>query len=487
MIMSRLTDPPGVSVRTLMIVKAAVAMVLVVAGCSGPAAEPAQPPGAAGSAGLGDPYFPSYGNAGYQVEHYLLRVRYDPASKQLTGHATVDAVATEALPSLTLDLSGLQVRSVAVDGTGAQAEQAGEKLAVTPEAELPEGAEFTLDVVYDGIPEPVESPLLGSNGFHHFDGGAYVIGEPRSASTWYPVNDHPSDKATYTIELTVPQGLAAISNGVPLGQAADEPGWTTWRWAERTPMASYLSTLAIGDYRVHESEHAGRPQVIAVHADLPTDVDDQLRRTGELADVLEQWFGPYPFEAYGGIALADRQIRFALETQSRPVYGPVFFEGGRDGTSVIVHELAHQWFGNSVSVRYWNEIWLNEGFATYAEWLFDEWDGGDTAQETFDLFWQGPGAEDGFWSPPPGDPGAEALLTSPVYVRGAMALHALRRTVGDEAFFEILRSWPQEYANGNATTDELIALSERISGQPLRALFDAWLYGTVRPAPPAGG
>lgn len=249
-------------------------------------------------------------------------------------------------------------------------------------------------------------------------------------------------------------------------------------------MASYLATVAIGDYRVTHEEHAGRPLVVAVHTDLPTGIDDQLLGSGQIADQLAEWFGPYPFDAYGGIALADHRIGFALETQSRPIYGPVFFAGGRDGTGVIVHELAHQWFGNSVSITSWQDIWLNEGFATYAEWLFEEHDGGDTAQETFDLHWDGPGAADRFWAIPPGDPGPRQLFSSAVYVRGAMTLHALRVAVGDEAFFEILRSWAERYAYGNASTKDLVALAEQVSGQSLAKLFDDWLYSDRRPAHP---
>jgi aminopeptidase N len=462
---------------------AAVLVAAVLAGCTGgdPGPGPVEEPPPAAADGLGDPYFPSAGNPGYQVDHYHLRVGYDPASKQLTGHATLTATATEDLASFSLDLSGLTVRSVTVDGAAATADRGEDKLVVVPAEAVPAEASFTVEVSYDGVPEPVTSPALGSNGFQHTDDGAFAIGEPQSASTWFPVNDHPQDKATYTIEVTAPSDLVALSNGAPAGQTTSD-GQTTWRWEERTPMASYLSTVVVGDYRVHADSHNGKPLVTAVHSDLPTAVDDELRRTGEIADVLAEWFGPYPLESYGGIALADERIGFALETQSRPVYGPVFFDG--DAEWVIVHELAHQWFGNSVSVRYWQDMWLNEGFATYAEWLWSEEMGDDTAQETFDLYWTGPGADDGFWSPATGDPGPADLFSSAVYERGAMVLHAIRLTVGDDAFFEILRTWAEEKRNGNVTTAEFQGLSERISGRPLGDLFDAWLYATEQPRYP---
>jgi aminopeptidase N len=464
------------------VMTAATAAAVLVAGCTD-----GWLPGPGDAAGgLGDPYFPGYGNSGYQVDHYHLRVRYDPASKELAGTATIEAVATADLAGFSLDLTGLTVRSVVVDGAPAEAARGDEKLVVTPAEPVPERDRFTAVVDYHGVPEPVNSRALGSNGFQASDEGAFVIGQPRSASTWFPVNDHPLDKATYQIDLTVPAGLAAVSIGVPEGRTSAD-GWSTWRWAEPTPTASYLTMLAIGDYRVHQSEHRGKPLVTAVHADLPARVDRQLGRSGEIADLLAGWFGEYPASAYGGIALADQRVGFALETQSRPVYGPSFFAAGNDPTWVIVHELAHQWFGNSVSVRGWNEIWLNEGFATYAEWLFEERDGGDTAQETFDSYWDGPGAEERFWSTAPGDPGPDRLFSAAVYLRGAMTLHALRTTVGDEVFFRILREWTDRMAGGNASTADLVALSQRVAARPLEELFDQWLYTTDRPDYPAPG
>lgn len=467
-----------------------VASLLVTGGCSGTGQDgsPPEPPGPVEPPpGLGDPYFPGYGNGGYQVEHYDLRVTYDPASKELVGRVTATAVATENLSAFTFDLSGLTAGEATIDGVEVHATQQDEKLMIVPAAELAAGSKFTVTVAYDGIPEPVTHPQLGTNGFHHTDDGAFAIGQPRSASTWFPVNDHPLDKASYTFEITVPDGLAAVTNGVPLGSGSAQPGWTTWRWSEPMPMASYLATLAIGDYRVHETEHDDRPVVVAVHSDLPASVDEQLARTGEIADVLAEWFGPYPFSSYGGIVLADQRVGFALETQSRPIYGPGFFAGGQDGTWVIVHELAHQWFGNSVSLSRWDDMWLNEGFATYAEWLWAEEEGEDTAAEEFDNYWEGPGAEQAFWDVPPGDPGAARLFHNAVYVRGAMTLHALRENVGDQAFFEILETWADTHRHGNATTTEFVTLCEQISGQSLDGLFKEWLHGTSRPDHPSSG
>ena len=472
--------------RRSLTVAALVAVLVALSGCTGDrprSTAPVQGAAAQSTAPGPDPYFPEFGNVGYDVTSYDLAVTYDPASKELSGTVTITALATEPLREFSLDLIGLTVDEVTVDGAPAAVGRSGDKLVVTPVDELARGASFTTVVTYGGTPEPLNSPTLGSDGFHPTADGGFAIGEPRSASTWFPVNDHPRDKATYRFAITVPEGLVAVSNGVPEGRETDD-GWTTWRWAEPVPMASYLAMVAMGEYRLHESEYRGLPMVVAVHEDLPTTVDAQLARSGEIADVLAGWFGPYPFRAYGGVALSDQRISYALEAQSRPIYGPAFFAGGQDASWVIAHELAHQWFGNSVSVREWDDIWLNEGFATYAEWLWSEYVGDDTAQELFDLYWTGPAASARFWAVPTGDPGRDNLFSHAVYERGAMVVHALRLTVGDEVFFRILRTWTAAKRDGNASTEEFIAHCEQVSGRLLGGFFEDWLYGTQRPPYP---
>jgi len=437
-----------------------------------------------GADGIGDAYYPKAGNGGYDVEHYALDLRYDPDTDRLTGKAVITATSTADLSRFNLDFTGLMTEKVSVNGTDANAVQTGDELVVTPSAGLGKGTQFTVEVGYGGVPKPYQEAGLGEVGFLANDDGAVAIGEPQVAASWFPVNDHPRDKATYDITIAAPDGLVALSNGT-LKRKTSSAGWTTWAWSVSRPMASYLATVVIGKYRVKESTHDGLPVLTAVDADLPTRIDAQMARTPAVVDFLETKFGPYPFDAIGGIVVQDRRIRFALENQTRPIYGQGFFGQGEDGSWVIAHELAHQWFGDSVSVHDWKELWLNEGFATYGQWLWVEAQGGRTIQQEFDSNYS-LGAQ--AWRLPPGDPGAP-LFDSPdedfaVYTRGAMTLHALRLTVGDATFYQIVQAWAAEKRDSSATTPEFIALAERISGKDLDALFRAWVYGTTRPPRP---
>ena len=465
----------------------AAAMVLLVAGCTSEKAPEKPTPGTPtpetrtptvgkpGAAGIGDPYFPTYGNGGYDVGGYDLKLRYDPKTGQLGGTATITATATQDLSSFNLDLSGLNASAVTVDGAPARHAAKGAELVVTPGTAIARTARFTAVVEYAGTPGK-----LGDGGWLRTPDGGFALGQPESASAWFPVNDHPADKATFRLAMTVPDGVEAISNGVP-GDRPSINGWTTWTWSEAAPLASYLSFVAIGQYRVESGTHNGKPMVIAIPETLPADgpAAKSLGRTAEVADFLATQFGPYPFDAYGGVVLDDERVRYALETQSRPVYGETFFAGGQN-SGVVAHELAHQWFVDSVALERWEDIWLNEGFATYAEWLWAEHQGQTTAQALFDRRY------DGFdWAEPPGRPGAEGIFGTPVYERGGMTVHALRRTIGDEAFFKLLKSWPAEHKDGNATTADFIAAAEKAAGgKDLARFFQDWLYGTTQPPKP---
>jgi aminopeptidase N len=462
--------------RVRRLIGAAAAGLLLVGSCSHPASPAAFQDGAPGA---GDPYFPTYGNGGYDVAGYDLAVRYDPSSGRLDGTATITATATENLKRFDLDLAHLSVSRVTVNGAVAESAISQNELVITPASGIGRGTAMTVVVAYGGKPQQLQNRELGGGGWLRTSDGAVALGQPESASTWYPVDDHPSDKATFKLAMTVPDGLQVISNGVP-GPHPSSGGWTTWHWAEGSPMASYLSTVVIGHYRVASSTHDGKPMVIAIPDSLPADgpAARSVDRTGEIADFLATRFGPYPFDAYGAIVIDDSRIGYALETQTRPSYSETFFADGPNPT-VIAHELAHQWFGDSVALERWRDIWLNEGFATYAEWLWTEHSGGLTVAQSFDQEYNG-----FHWGDPPGNPGVARLFGDSVYQRGAMTVYALREAMGDAAFGKLLTTWTSAHRDGNGTTAEMKALAEQLSGKNLDQLFQSWLYGTGKPPHP---
>jgi aminopeptidase N len=430
--------------------------------------------------GIGDSYFPSYGNSGYDVTSYHLKLDYDPPTDRLTGVATINATSTDVLTRFHLDLHGLSVNTITVNNVKASHTRADDELVITPATALGKDQKFVAVISYDGVPRPFQDPSLGVTGFLHTKDGAFAIGEPESATSWFPANDHPRDKATFSFDITAPQNLSVIGNGVLAGKSTKD-GKTTWQWRVNSPMAPYLATVAIGDYRITESTHQGKPMYNAVAATLPVggNAEKAVARTGEVADFLVSKFGPYPFDAYGGIIIDDDRVGFALETQTRPIYSDAFWRTGPN-TWVIAHELAHQWFGDSVSVDEWRHIWLNEGFATYAQWLWNEHDGGKTPQQEFDVRYQRTTGD--LWTVMPGDPGRTDIFARSVYDRGAMTLHKLRGEIGDETFFALVRTWAEQQRDQNVTTDEFIALAEKQSGKQLDDLFKAWLFTAERPA-----
>ncbi|MFB7517646.1 M1 family metallopeptidase [Streptomyces sp. NPDC056144] len=437
--------------------------------------------GTPGAAGLRDPYFQKLGNGGYDVRHYDLTLAYDPASGRLDGSAAITARATQDLSAFNLDLAGLTVTGARVNGATAAQNRAGDELTIRPHDDLREGDEFTVDITYSGVPEPVTDADGSKEGWLRTDGGAVAVGEPTGSMTWFPGNHHPSDKATYDIRLTVPAGLEALSNGVRSELRTDPDGRVTSVWHTAEPMASYLATVAIGRYDTASATGPGSLPVLTAAEPSVAKASAALR--GEIPEILSRQvkrFGPYPFSAAGATVTEDGTLGYALETQTRPVFPAASFD-----RTTLVHELAHQWFGNSVTPETWKDLWLNEGFATYAEWLYTEEYEDVPAQSHFDRAY----AQDANWAFPPADPpAAENLFDPPVYQRGAMVLHQLRETVGDEAFDEILQGWPAKYRHANASTEDFTAYAESVAGADLKEeldeLWKVWLYGDGKPAKP---
>lgn len=428
----------------------------------------------AGSSGVGDPYFPDSGNGGYNATHYDVALRFTPKDHRIAATVTMTARATQALRSFNLDFRGPEVVSVTVDGRRAEFARQDDELVITPASVLVEGAEFKAVVSYAGRPKARKNGTLGTYGWVRSRDGAVVLAEPDGAANWMPVNDHPSDKATYDFAITVPKRLKALANGEPLAPVA-HGNLTTYHWRQSAPMASYLASVAIGKFEITYGRVGKITVITAVDPKFKKSLDDVHRRTVKALRWGRKAFGPYPFRTSGAV-VDDPKLDYALETQDRPVYG-----GFVPNDDFIVHELAHQWFGNSVTVREWKDIWLNEGFATYAEWMWREHvSKKDSAAKTFNSYYRQPGTSPIFASPP-GSPGREQMFGFPVYVRGAMTLHVLRKRVGDKKFSRILKTWAAEQAGGHGTTEQFTALAERISGKELDKLFDVWLYRKGKP------
>jgi aminopeptidase N len=461
------------------------AVIVVSAVLAAPAAAQFTP----GAAGGGDPFFPSAGNGGYDVQNYAVKIDYEPRNEQLDGDVTITARATQGLSSFNLDLRGFTVRSVTVDGAAATYARKGQELTVRPASGLPVGGNFTARVVYGGHVNNVRDPDHARDGWIPTEDGAFVVSEPQGTPSWLPVNDGLKDFATWDFTITVPKGRTVMANGV-LVSHTDSDTESTWHWRETSPMVSYLATVTNGFFELRqETLPGGLPQYTAVDPQTrfygektprPEDAWDNLEIQPEAIDFLSNLYGPYAHDATGGIVDWAPNVFFALETQSKPNYDVLPDE------LTIVHELAHQWFGDTLVLDHWSDMWLNEGFATWSEWIWTERHGGQTAAERFDQLYAIP--EDSrrgqdLWFPAPDAlPGPAHLFGTPVYDRGALTLQALREKVGDTTFFQILRDWYAEHQHSNVTTEQFIATAERDSGQQLDDFFDVWLFQEGRPA-----
>ncbi len=437
-------------------------------------------------AGIGDEFYPELGNPGYDVAHYTLDLAFDPDTLRLAGVVTIDARATAPLETLNLDLEGFDVDGVRVGDAETRFARTGEEITIALPAPLDPGTDFVVEIAYSGTTAPVASRAIGFPiGWINSESGQhYVVAEPDGAHSWFPANDHPLDKATFTFMITVPDGVTAAANGV-LTETITDLGQETWVWELDSPMATYLATVVIGQFDIVADEPGTARGGVPLRNVLPrgSTIADWpgLERQGEMMAFLSDLFGPYPFDRYG-IAIVDG-FGAALENQTLSLFDSAiaasgFFE------DVLIHELAHQWFGNSVSPAQWRDIWLNEGFASYAEWLWIERQVGSAEVEVAIA------EERDFWAAqpdllPPGTPSPTDLFAGTVYRVGALTLHALRLTVGDADFFDILRAYAARFQNGNAATSDFIALAEEVSGEDLGPLFDDWLYTPGVPAFPA--
>ncbi len=447
-----------------------------------PTAPSADPPGPAGASGLGDPYFPELGNGGYDVSHYDIDMVVDPETAELEATTTITALAEETLATFNLDFVGLEIASVMVDGAESAYVRDGAELRVFPEGGIVEGEEFTVTIEYSGRPQLITvSSLPFQVGWIQTPEGIFVVAVPDAARTWFPSNDHPTDKATFTFHVTVPKPLTAAANGA-LVATIDNGDTRTFMWDLESLMATYLATVVIGEYERVESRG---PDGILIRDYLPTSfngtVPPALEVTSEAMGFLAEWFGPYPFDRYGHVVVSD--MGWANENQTLTLIGqPTLID------EFVVHELAHSWWGGSVTPQTWQHIWLNEGFATFAQFLWIEHTQGREAMlERIGALHEILVSQDlgGWWAPrinAIADPQESQLFGRAVYWRGGITLHALRVTVGDEVLKEIFREYSVRFAGSTASTEDFIAVAEEVSDQDLTELFDEWVY-TGHPFP----
>jgi aminopeptidase N len=444
-----------------------------------PAGHAATGPGGHGARGAGDPYFPRQGNGGYDVRHYGLRLSYDPTTRRLRGRARITAVATKRLTRFDLDLRRpLRVTSVRVNGHRASFRQPArltQELVVRPGRALANAKQFTVVVRYAGVPKAITDPDGSLEGWVTTKDGAFVVGEPQGSPGWFPCNDTPRDKATYDIRVRVPKGLTAVANG-DLVRTSTKHGWTRFDWHNGEPTSTYVVTATVGKFRVHTgTTPGGVPYYVALDPKVAAKSQAVVDKLPAVTDYLASLYGPYPFSSTGVIVDHAPRVGYALETQTKPIYDSPPDE------LTLAHEAAHMYFGDSVTIEKWRDIWLAEGFAEFSSWMWSEHTGGKTAQQFFDTAFQ-KGPRNAIWHPAPGRPHKAAnLFADSIYTRGAMTLQALRVKLGEAAFFDLLRSWHAAHRHGNATVAGFRSFAELRTGVELTNFFDVWLVHPAKP------
>ena len=432
-----------------------------------------------GAKEIGDTYYPGIGNGGYDVTHYDLDLKYDVHTRLLDGKAKITAAATQNLCRFNIDLRGLTVTSVKVNDAPATYVRDGRELIITPAEALNAASGFVLEIDYNGEPGPAPRDPSGFiDGWNYTENGAYTSTPPQGADTWYPNNNTPNDKASFRFTVTTNADRQVMSNGVLISNTVDEAaGTSTWVWDAPDPMATYLATLQIGKYTIQRGTTAsGIPFINGIRPDQLTEqAQTRLNNLGPILDFFGTKFGTYPFVA-SGVIVDLVTVGYQMEQQTRPIFTSA------NGLSALAHELAHQWFGDHVAIQRMRDVWLSEGFATFANWLWVENTGGTTAQAAFNNQWAR-AANTTFWNNTVHDPGVtNQYQSATVYQRGAMTLQALRNKIGDEAFFNTLKAYVSTFGGGTAGTNDFVAIAQRESGQDLRDFFKVWLYTPGKPS-----
>lgn len=436
-----------------------------------------------------DPYATGHGDLTFHVAHYDLDLTYRPASNRLRGTASLQVTTLLETSALALDLVGLTAEAVTVTGAPlARWTHRGGRLTLRLARSIPPGTPLTLTLRYGGNPRPVRSPW-GTVGWEELEDGALVASQPTGAPSWFPCNDRPGDLATYRTSVTVDQPYRALAHGELVARRVRASA-TTWEYEERHPTATYLATVQVGRYEEVALADAPVPQRALVPAPLVPAVRARLARHGELLTCLAHAFGPYPFDAYTLVCTAD-PLEIPIEAQGAAVFGANHLAAPDADDRLVAHELAHQWFGNSVGVGSWRDIWLNEGFACWAEWWWSESSGGPSA-DALARTWH-----ERLRGQPQdlvlADPGYGRIFDDRVYKRGALTLQSLRAVLGTETFLRLVRDWTARHAHATATTADLRGLVDSHAaasgGDALRlvvgGLMTDWLDRPTLPPLPA--
>jgi aminopeptidase N len=423
-----------------------------------------------------DSYLPRHGNGGYRVRHYDLDLDYRINTNRLDGNAVITAVASHGLTRFTLDLSGLRAVRVLVDGRLADHDHSTGKLRIKPAVPIAADTEFRVDIRYGGRPRPVSGPW-GDIGWDELEDGVLVASQPIGAPSWFPCNDHPADKATYRITMTTGPAYTVVATG-ELVSRTRIAGRTQWVYERHEPTSTYLVSIQIGRYSEIAMASTSVPQRAVVPARCRRLFSIDFGRHDLIMETLQRYFGSYPFANYC-VVVTDDALDDPIEAQGMSIFGSNHLDGLRTHERLVAHELAHQWFGNSLTVADWRHIWLNEGFATYAEWLWSEASGGPTADGQARIWYRRLRALPANLRLV--DPGVSHMFDERLYKRGGLALHALRRHIGDAPFFALLRGWVAEHRHRTVTTEVFTATAERYAGRDLGDFFTTWL---VAPAVP---